>query len=769
MAIGFICACCGTKGERPDDAAVELDAALMCMACEEDPVAQPPDMSVHTIPADTGVVRLEAAAAFEGLTPTERAYAYALGKADWEGAKICLLQCSAESTPIFSLLQLVFSAQPVADLLAAAAAKGLSDDEVAQAMIYVAAVYGNLGNYKSFGDTKFVPALTAAQFKLLLTAGKAPAATVDELWAECCERMYSLPPRQRQMGLGKAQGVSTYFSANCDEADAALAAKFLESLALSPYNTRLFKSDADGSYTVRLASAKTAPSSDDPVGALCKEHAFEHGGATHAFHVVRGDHAPLMGRVCAALREAIPHAANDEQRKMLARMVSSFDTGSVADHVEASKHWIKDTGPAVESYIGFIESYRDPSGMRGEWEGFVSCVNRETSKKFGALVDGAEELLALFPWPRWQEKDTFFRPDFTSLEVLAFGSSGVPAGINIPNYDDVRQNEGFKNVSLGNVLAASYGAGAKPVTFVADEDQALFKALKGESFEVQVGVHELLGHGSGKLFHRGTPDAERLLADKVAHPLHGEPVSGPFYAPGATWDSTFGKLASAYEECRAECAGIYLCLEPRVLSVFGHDGESGAGAPGSVHDVAYINWLLMARAGLAGLEFYTPETKSWRQAHMQARYVILRVLLEAGDGLVSLESGVADDDGKPDVTVRVARDKVVTVGRKAIGSFLLQLQTHKSLGDVEVGKAMFSRYAEVPAEMAALREVVMARKEPRKLLVQPHMHADGAGGVALRQFDESTHGMVESFVARYPAEDPELLALYEREKAQVTD
>ena len=38
----------------------------------------------------------------------------------------------------------------------------------------------------------------------------------------------------------------------------------------------------------------------------------------------------------------------------------------------------------------------------------------------------------------------------------------------------------------------------------------------------------------------------------------------------------------------------------------------------------------VARAGLLALEFYSPDTKSWRQAHMQARYAIFRVLLEAG-------------------------------------------------------------------------------------------------------------------------------------------
>lgn len=52
--------------------------------------------------------------------------------------------------------------------------------------------------------------------------------------------------------------------------------------------------------------------------------------------------------------------------------------------------------------------------------------------------------------------------------------------------DEIRQSEGFKNVSLGNVLSASLKADKKRTPFLTLEDHQLFEKFNGKSFGVQV-------------------------------------------------------------------------------------------------------------------------------------------------------------------------------------------------------------------------------------------------------------------------------------------
>ena len=58
---------------------------------------------------------------------------------------------------------------------------------------------------------------------------------------------------------------------------------------------------------------------------------------------------------------------------------------------------------------------------------------------------------------------------------------------------------------------------------------------------------------------------------------------------------------------------------------------------------------------------------------MQARYVILRLLLEGGDDLVKVET-VTGSDGKPDILVKLDRTLIESRGKPVIRDFLTELQ-----------------------------------------------------------------------------------------------
>uniref|UniRef100_A0A8C7KF37 Dipeptidyl peptidase 3 n=1 Tax=Oncorhynchus kisutch TaxID=8019 RepID=A0A8C7KF37_ONCKI len=704
--------------------------------------------SQYFLPNDIGISALDCTEAFRLLSPREKLYAHYLSRSAWYGGLAVLLQTSPESASIFVLLQRLFRKQPAAQLESMATAAGLSPEEYQAFLVYAAGLYANMGNYKSFGDTKFIPNLPKEKLKALVWQSQAfqdSPSEMEALWDSCSTLLFSLEDQQKQLGLGD-KGVTTYFSGNCCLEDAELAQKFLDSKNLSAYNTRLFKNKSEegkASYEVRLASAVQKGEMDGEGESRCGRYDFE----DCVFMVSRGDYAYLMKKVSENLEKAKNHAANENQKRMLEEYAQSFTFGSIEAHKEGSRFWIKDKGPIVESYIGFIESYRDPFGSRGEFEGFVAVVNKAMSERFAKLVSSAEVLLPELPWPKDFEKDRFLLPDFTSLDVLTFAGSGIPAGINIPNYDDIRQSEGFKNVSLGNVLAVAYATQKDKLTFLDEEDKDMYIKWKGPSFEVQVGLHELLGHGSGKLFVQDEKGNFNFEQDNVRNPETGEQIT-TWYKGNETWDSKFSTISCSYEECRAECVGLYLCLNKHVLSIFGHEDEDAK-------EVVYINWLNMVRAGLLGLEFFTPESKSWRQAHMQARFVILRVLLEAGEGLVNLKESTGKD-GRPDALITLDRSKVHTVGKAAIERFLCKLQVIKSTADVEGGRALYEGYSAVSDtgshNFLRLRETVLLRKEARKMFVQANTRVKGH--VELVEYEGSAAGLIRSFTERF-ADDAE--------------
>ncbi|KAL5008870.1 hypothetical protein ScPMuIL_014451 [Solemya velum] len=648
---------------------------LQCNLADLSGVFQMADISQYVLPNDIGVCLLDCETAFNALTPHERLYSHYLSQACWYGGLIVLIQ----SPGIYILIQKIFRSQPVEDLQKKALQNGLSEDEFQAFIVYCAGFLSNMGNYKSFGDSKIIPNLPKEKFEMLVmcsAAAQADVVGIQKLWTAVRDNMFSLSDKQRELGLGK-KGTTTYFSANCNAEDAKIAQEFMISKDLSPYNTRLFKVEdpqtKQATYQIRLASSEEGAGDVPDCGCILGDHQFKPEGseAPITFQISRGDYSKLMGLVADNLEKTRKYSSNELERSMLTEYIRSFRTGSIPAHKEGSKFWIKNKGPVVESYIGFIESYRDPNGLRGEFEGFVAVVNKKMSAKFAALVENAEHMLALLPWPVTYEKDQFLRPDFTSLDVLTFGGSGIPAGINIPNYDDIRQDLGFKNVSLGNVLTAGYKD--TKITFMQEEDKELYTKLKIPSFEMHVGLHELLGHGSGKLFKQRLEESEQKKKmahsifdiDVVTHTETGEKIKS-WYKHNETWDTKFSTLSSTYEECRAECVGIYLCLAADVLKIFGHVGKEA-------DDIIYINWLNMARSGLLALEFYSPETRQWRQAHMQARFVILRALLEAGDDLVKIHKFVAED-GKEDIVLTLDRAKIHPVGKPAIGALLRKLQ-----------------------------------------------------------------------------------------------
>lgn len=152
------------------------------------------------------------------------------------------------------------------------------------------------------------------------------------------------------------------------------------------------------------------------------------------------------------------------------------------------------------------------------------------------------------------------------------------------------------------------------------------KYFKNVAFH-SVSYHELLGHGCGKLFteHEGKLN----FAQETIHPLTKEPVH-TWYKEGETWGTKFKALSNPYEECRADSVALYYStFEEAVLLLQPELKENWV----ELRNAVWTNFINM---GVSSLEFYNVKDKKWLQAHMNGRFVILQVLLEAQNDFVKV-------------------------------------------------------------------------------------------------------------------------------------
>jgi len=114
-------------------------------------------------------------------------------------------------------------------------------------LAYCAAVFQNCGNYKSFGDTKFVPECDSDSFKQIVRSCEnyeIHKDLIETILEKIEKEVYTEEEPFSRIGFrDENNGTTSYYSSNVTKADAKLIDEWCQELKISPLNTRLFKTD----------------------------------------------------------------------------------------------------------------------------------------------------------------------------------------------------------------------------------------------------------------------------------------------------------------------------------------------------------------------------------------------------------------------------------------------------------------------------------------------------------------------------------------------
>jgi dipeptidyl-peptidase III len=366
------------------------------------------------------------------------------------------------------------------------------------------------------------------------------------------------------------------------------------------------------------------------------------------------------------LDAAIPYATAPMAAALRA-LITFYTTGEMSDRAAYDVAWVHDKDSPVDTINGFVEVYMDPRGMKGAWEALVFYVNREKTEGIRKLAADAQWFEDRMPWAPHYRKQGVRGITANAIDVvIESGESGpiTPVGINLPNEQDIREKYGSKSVSLANVNEAydkSTAAEFRREFAWSPEEAARAQKWSSLAGELTTDLHEVIGHGSGKISER----------------LKGSP------------QSVLKEQYSALEESRADLVALYFLPSPRLV-------ELGLLSAADQAEIVQAEYEGYARNALVQLRRVREGTQI-EEDHMRNRQMIVRWLLASSKAIEMRRR-----DGKTYYVMVDAREFQAAVGR-----LLAEVQRIKAEGDYEAAKALFDTYG-IHFE-AALRDEIVAR------------------------------------------------------------
>ena len=416
-----------------------------------------------------------------------------------------------------------------------------------------------------------------------------------------------------------------------------------------------------------------------------------HGRLEEEVYRTNGRYGAQIREIVRHLRAALPHATAP-MRSALEALIRFYESGEDADRVAYDEAWVDDKDSPVDTINGFIENYLDARGVKGAWEGIVCYVNHAKSEGLRKLAAAAPWFEARMPWdPKYRRTDVKGVTARAIDVVVETGEAGpvTAIGINLPNDQRIREVRGSKSVSLANINEA-YDKSTPPSYrrefSWSEEEVARAEKWGALASEVVTAIHEVLGHGSGK----------------VAPHLDGQP------------QLALKEQYSALEETRADLVALYFIPEAKSAEVGLLPGEHQA-------EIVQAEYEAYARNALTQLR-RVREGNAIEEDHMRNRQAIVLWLVAHTKAI-----DVRQRDGK---TYYVVVDRGAF--REGVGRLLGEIQRIKSEGDYDAAKAFFETYG-VHFD-PALRDEIVARVDRLNLpsytgFIQPRLEAiTGPGG-----------------------------------------